>query len=189
MIDRPIGQLSRGFRQRVGLADALLHNPRVLILDEPTVGLDPAQIRETRSLIRELAREHTVILSSHILPEVEATCQRLIIIHEGRLVASGAPDELRERITGEANLIVELKGPQAAVTKALRKLAGVTDVRAEPQDGWTRANVAAQRDVREEVAKLAAEKGWALRELRRDIATLEDFFVKIVAGTREQTGA
>ncbi len=185
VIDRPIGHLSKGYRQRVGLADALLHNPKVLILDEPTIGLDPAQIRETRSLIRELTQEHTVVLSSHILPEVEATCQRLIIIHQGRLVASGTPDELRERITGEANLIAELKGPQRDVTEAVGKLAGVTAVRAEMHEDWTRVNVSTQRDVREEIYKLANEKHWPLRELRRDIATLEDFFVKIVAGTRE----
>lgn len=184
VIGRPIGQLSKGFRQRVGLADALLHNPKVLILDEPTVGLDPAQIRETRSLIRALAAEHTVILSSHILPEVEATCQRLVIIHEGKLVAQGTPDELRRQITTEANLIAELKAPPAEAIELLRKIGGVTNLQSDVHDGWTRLTVAAQRDIREEVSRLAAEKGWPLRELRRDIATLEDFFVKIVAGTR-----
>lgn len=189
VIDRPIGHISKGFRQRVGLADALLHNPRVLILDEPTVGLDPTQIRETRSLIRELAQEHTVILSSHILPEVEATCQRLIIIHEGRLVADGTPAELRARIPGQAHLIAELRGPEPEVVAALRKLAGVTDARGATQDGWTRVTLATSSDVREAVFKLAVERNWPLRELRRDIATLEDFFVKIVAGVREQRGA
>jgi len=186
VIDRPIGQLSKGYRQRVGLADSLLHNPKVLVLDEPTIGLDPAQIRATRSLIRELAQEHTVILSSHILPEVEATCQRLIIIHEGRLVASGTPDELRQRMTTESNLIAELKGPESDIAASVRKLAGVADVRTTLQDGWTRVSVAAQRDLREDIFRLAIEKHWPLRELRRDIATLEDFFVKVVTGTREQ---
>ncbi len=186
VIDRPIGQLSKGYRQRVGLADSLLHNPKVLVLDEPTIGLDPAQIRATRSLIRELAQEHTVILSSHILPEVEATCQRLIIIHEGRLVASGTPDELRQRMTTESNLIAELKGPESDIGASVRKLAGVADVRTTLQDGWTRVSVAAQRDLREDIFRLAIEKHWPLRELRRDIATLEDFFVKVVTGTREQ---
>lgn len=185
VIDRPIGQLSKGFKQRVGLADALLHNPPVLILDEPTIGLDPTQIRETRSLIRELAKDHTVMLSSHILPEVEATCQRIIIIHQGRLVASGSPEELRERISGESRLIAEVRGPQQDVAAGMRKLSGVSDVHSELHDGWTRLSIASKADVREAVAKLAAEKGWGLRELRRDIATLEDFFVKIVAGTRE----
>ncbi len=189
VIDRPIGHLSKGYRQRVGLADALLHNPKILILDEPTVGLDPTQIRETRSLIRDLAREHTVMLSSHILPEVEATCQRIIIINRGRLVASGTPAELRARVAGEGKLIAELKtAPQDALA-AVKGLVGVHDVQADAVDGWARVQVSAQRDVREEIARLAAEKHWPLRELRREIATLEDFFVKIVAGTREEREA
>lgn len=184
-VDRPIGQLSKGMRQRVGLADALLHNPKVLILDEPTVGLDPTQIRETRSLIRELAREHTVMLSSHILPEVQATCQRIIIINRGRIVASGTPDELRERVSGESRLIVELRGPQKEIETGLRGMNGVGDVSAEQQDGWTRATVGAKGDLREAIYRLSTERGWPIRELRRDVASLEDFFVKIVAGTRE----
>ncbi|MBK9129296.1 MAG: ATP-binding cassette domain-containing protein [Phycisphaerales bacterium] len=189
VIDRPIGHLSKGYRQRVGLADALLHNPKILILDEPTVGLDPTQIRETRSLIRDLAREHTVMLSSHILPEVEATCQRIIIINRGRLVASGTPAELRTRVAGEGNLIAEVKtAPQEALA-AVKGLVGVQDAHADAVDGWVRVQVSAQRDVREDIARLAAEKRWPLRELRREIATLEDFFVKIVAGTREEREA
>ncbi len=185
VVDRPIGQLSKGYRQRVGLADALLHNPRVLILDEPTVGLDPTQIRETRSLIRELAKEHTVMLSSHILPEVEATCQRIIIINKGRIVASGTVNELRDRVTGESRLIAELKGPTAEVNEHIRKLPGVNDVSVASVDGWARASVSTQRDLREDIYRLATQRGWPIRELRRDIATLEDFFVKIVAGTRD----
>ncbi len=185
VIDRPIAHLSKGYRQRVGLSDALLHNPRVLILDEPTVGLDPSQIRETRTLIRELAQEHTVIFSSHILPEVEATCRRLVIINKGAIVASGTTDELRHRVTGESKLIVEVRAPESDVTAALRALPGVAGVAATAQDGWTRAAVTTGRDLREDVFKLATTKGWALRELRRDIASLEDFFVKIVAGTRD----
>lgn len=189
VIDRPIGHLSKGYRQRVGLADALLHNPKILILDEPTVGLDPTQIRETRSLIRDLAREHTVMLSSHILPEVEATCQRIIIINRGRLVASGTPAELRTRVAGEGKLIAEVKtAPQEALA-AVKGLVGVQDAHADAVDGWVRVQVSAQRDVREDIARLAAEKRWPLRELRREIATLEDFFVKIVAGTREEREA
>lgn len=185
VIDRPIGQLSKGFRQRVGLADTLLHNPPVLILDEPTIGLDPTQIRETRSLIRELAQDHTVLLSSHILPEVEATCQRIIIIHQGRLVASGSPEELRERISEESRLIAEVKGPPEEVIAGVRQLSGISDLRTENHDGWMRLMIAAQSDVREAVAHLAAKKGWPLRELRREVATLEDFFVQIVSGVRE----
>ncbi len=182
VIDRPIGQLSKGYRQRVGLADALLHNPRVLILDEPTVGLDPAQIRETRSLIRELAQEHTIMLSSHILPEVEATCQRTIIIHRGKIVASGSPSELRERIGGSSRLIAEVKGPSQDVLAGISKLSGVGDVHSVNENGWTRLTMSTQADVREDIFKLSAQKGWSIRELRREIATLEDYFVKIVAG-------
>jgi ABC-2 type transport system ATP-binding protein len=188
VINRPISQLSKGFRQRVGLADALLHDPRVLIMDEPTIGLDPTQIRETRSLIRELAQQHTVMLSSHILPEVEATCQRIIIIHRGKIVASGTPTGLRQRISAGSQLIAELKGPAAEVTAGIRKIDGVSDVHSEPADGWTRVMVSARQDLREAIYKLSAEKGWPLRELRRDVATLEDFFVKIVAGAHESQG-
>ena len=185
VIDRPIGQLSKGFRQRVGLADALLHDPKVLVLDEPTVGLDPTQIRETRSLIRELAQHHTVILSSHILPEVEATCQRLVIINRGQIVASGTPEELRERVTTGTNLIAEIKGPAGEIAESLRKLEGVTQVDSTALNGWTRVSLATRSDVREAVARLASEKKWPLRELRREVATLEDFFVRIVTGARQ----
>ena len=136
-------------------------------------------------MIRELAQTHTVILSSHILPEVEATCQRIVIIHRGRLVASGSPAELRERIGGESQLIAEVKGAAEQVGAAVREIKGVHDVHSETHDGWTRLSITAKDDVREAVAKLAAQRGWPLRELRRDIATLEDFFVKIVAGVRE----
>ncbi|MGE0479078.1 MAG: ABC transporter ATP-binding protein [Phycisphaerae bacterium] len=186
-LDRPIGQLSKGMRQRVGLADALLHNPRVLVLDEPTVGLDPAQIRETRSLIRELAKEHTVMLSSHILPEVEATCRRIIVIHRGRIVASGTTDELRQRIGGEGRLVAELKGPANDIAESVRKLNGAGQVSTTQQDGWTRVALLTPTDLREAIYKLSTERGWTLRELRRDVATLEDFFVKIVAGVSDES--
>lgn len=187
VIDRPIGQLSKGYRQRVGLADALIHNPKVLILDEPTVGLDPGQVRETRSLIRELAQDHTVMLSSHILPEVEATCRRIIIINRGRIVASGTTAELRERVAGEQNTLAEIRGPQSAVEAGLRALGGVTDVRCEPRDGWLRVSIATRGDVREAVFQTVSKNGWSIRELRREGASLEDFFVKIVAGAVAQT--
>lgn len=185
VIRRPIGHLSKGYRQRVGLADALLHNPPVLILDEPTIGLDPRQIRETRSLIQSLAQDHTVLLSSHILPEVEATCQRIIIINKGQIVASGTPAELRARVTVDSDIVAEIKAPLAELENVLGKVSGVRSVRGSAQDGWSRVSVATSKDVREEINRLAAERKWPLRELRRDIATLEDFFVKIVAGTRD----
>ncbi|MCP4248405.1 MAG: ATP-binding cassette domain-containing protein [bacterium] len=187
-IDRPIGQLSKGMRQRVGLADALIHDPKVVVLDEPTIGLDPTQIRETRQLIKDLGRRHTILLSSHILHEVEQTCTRTIIINDGRVVAGGTPDELRERVSAESRLIAEIKGPPEAVKKDVAALAGVVGVELQTEDGWHRLAIerADGADVREAVFKLAAEKGWSLREMRREIASLEDFFVKIVA--RQQDG-
>ncbi|MBN1344120.1 MAG: ABC transporter ATP-binding protein [Phycisphaerae bacterium] len=182
-IDRPIGHLSRGMRQRVGLAEALLHDPKVLILDEPTVGLDPTQIRETRNLVKELAKEHTVILSSHILPEVEATCERTIIIAGGRIVASGSPSELKERITQSSRLIAEIRGPADAVKSSVGGLNGVGKVESSLTDGWNRLliDVQAGQDVREDIFKLASKQGWGLREIRREVASLEDFFVQITA--------
>src|SRR5208282_1163700 len=125
---RVIGHLSKGYRQRVGLADSLLHDPAVLILDEPTVGLDPAQIRETRKLIKDLAGHHTVMLSTHILPEVEATCDRAIIIAAGRIVAQGSPDELRASRRLTARVLVECRGPRAEVEIALTRVSGVSKV-------------------------------------------------------------
>lgn len=182
VIRRPISHLSKGYRQRVGLADALLHNPKVLILDEPTVGLDPTQIRETRSLIRELAQDHTVMLSSHILPEVQATCQRLVIINKGKIVASGTPTELRDRVGGTSRLVAEIRGAENDVAAALRALPQVQNVQTRFENGWTTAQINSPADVREALFSLCVSRSWALRELRREGASLEDFFVKIVAG-------
>ena len=181
-IDRPIGQLSKGMRQRVGLADAMLHDPDVLILDEPTIGLDPTQIRETRSLIQELGQRHTVLLSSHILHEVEQVCTRTIIIASGRIVASGSPQELRDKFSAGGRVVAELKGPEGDIESGVRQL-GVQKVQVASSDGWVRLSVDAGpgRDVREEVFKLAMQRGWTLRELRREGATLEDFFVQVTA--------
>lgn len=182
-IDRPIGQLSKGMKQRVGLAETLIHDPKVLIFDEPTIGLDPTQIRETRRLLKELGQRHTVLLSSHILPEVEAVCDRTIIISEGRVVASGSPEDLRKRITASSRLIAEIKGPAHEVQRSVEGLGGVTKVEVEPVDGWNRLLIEAAKgqDVREAIFGLARSQGWLLREIRREIASLEDFFVQITA--------
>jgi ABC-2 type transport system ATP-binding protein len=188
VINRPIGQLSKGYRQRVGLADALLHNPPVLILDEPTVGLDPTQIRETRKLIKDLASEHTLMLSSHILPEVQATCQKIVIISKGRIVASGSPDELTARVSGESRLVLEARAPEPELSAAVRPMRGVTDLEVVSNDGWTRARIATPDDIREDLFRLCRDRNWPLRELRRDAATLEDFFVRIVAGAASKNG-
>ena len=182
-VDRPIGQLSKGMKQRVGLADAMLHQPEVLILDEPTIGLDPTQIRETRNLIRDLGKRHTVLLSSHILHEVEQTCDRTIIIAGGRIVAGGSPQELRERFGAQAWVIAEMRGPQGEVEQGVRAIEGVEEVQATSSNGWVRVTVKpkAEVDLREDLFRLTTAKQWPMRELRREGATLEDFFVKVTA--------
>ncbi len=184
---KTIGHLSKGYRQRVGLADALLHNPAVLILDEPTVGLDPAQIRETRKLIKDLAGHHTVVLSTHILPEVEATCDRAIIIAGGRIVAQGSPDELRASRRLTARVLVECRGPRGEIETALARVSGVSRVEIlDNESGDSKSVLAALRakdgyDIREEVARTVIQHGWPLREIRLEHATLEEFFVQVTA--------
>ncbi len=182
-VDRPIGQLSKGMKQRVGLADALINDPKVLFLDEPTIGLDPTQIRQTRNLIAKLGERHTVMLSSHILSEVEAICSDVIIIARGEVVAKGTPNELRAKISKSSRLISEIKGQDGEVAAAVKGLAGVRRVESHGTDGWCRLSIdtASGSDVRPLVAKLAADKGWELREIRHEVASLEDFFIKIVA--------
>ncbi len=182
-IDRPIVQLSKGMKQRVGLADAMLHDPDLLILDEPTIGLDPTQIRETRNLIKDLGDRHTVILSSHILHEVEQICDHTIIIASGKIVATGSPQELRNRFSEQGTVVAEVKADQTDIEEATRKIAGVQNVSLSASNGWVRTSVSAESgcDVREDLFKLAKDRGWALRELRREGATLEDFFIKVTA--------
>lgn len=189
-VDRPISQLSKGMKQRVGLADALLHDPKVLVLDEPTIGLDPTQIRETRKLISELAKRHTIILSSHILPEVEATCQRTIIIAGGRIRASGSMVEIRDRIKGTSRVIAEIRGPKEDVVRTVRQVNGVKDVDLSPNEGWNhlRIETLEGRDVREEIASVAARHNWGLRDLRLETGGLEDFFIQITAEAAGSTG-
>ena len=180
--NRRLDQLSRGYRQRVGLADILLHDPPVLILDEPTIGLDPAQVREMRNLIRTLGEQHTVILSSHILAEVEQICSQLIIISAGKLVAEGSPKELRQRVTGPSRLIVELQGAEPAqMVTAINAIDGVLEVKHARAGNWPRLTVqgSEESDLRADVAATAAAKGFRLRELRREVGSLEDFFVQI----------
>ncbi len=180
-----IGHLSKGFRQRVGLADAMLHNPAVLILDEPTVGLDPNQIREMRRLIKALGGDHTVLLSTHILPEVEAICDHLVIIAGGRIVAKGALDELREKRKIEARVLVECQGPASDVKLALERVNGVAKVELLESDvkGVTLAAIKAKEgyDVRGEAARTVIQRGWPLREVKYEHATLEELFVQVTA--------
>jgi len=183
VVSRPVGQLSKGYRQRLGLADALLHDPEVLVLDEPTVGLDPTQIRATRELIKELGKRHTILLSSHILPEVEAICTRTIIIASGKVVASGTPGELRDRIREQSRVIVELKGPKDQVESQVGGLESVKKVDVLGSNGYLKLAVtsAGKSDVREQISQLALRNHWLMREMRLEMASLEDFFVRVVA--------
>ena len=178
--DQIIGTLSKGYRQRVGLATAILHNPRVLVLDEPTVGLDPKQIIAIRELIRELGREHTLLLSTHILPEVELLCQRVVIIDRGKIVAEGTPESLRESWTGGSpGLRVALKGVPAEAPEVLSLIPGVLGVRPGAED-FLLLDCEPGADPREEVFRAAVERGWVLLELSRERgATLEDIFVRL----------
>ena len=180
--NRPIGKLSKGYRQRVGLAQALIHNPEVLILDEPTAGLDPKQIIETRELIRNLAGQHTVILSTHILPEVSKTCQRVVVINQGKVVAVGAPDELNRRLQGYETVLVTVEGPAAKIIDRLQRVSGVNLVEPrESADARMTLEIQAEKghDVRAEVARAVVESQWKLFELKTSGMSLEDIFLKL----------
>jgi ABC-2 type transport system ATP-binding protein len=177
-----IGTLSKGYRQRVGLADALLADPAVLILDEPTAGLDPTQIRESRQLIRELGREHTILLSTHILPEVEMTCDQVIIIHRGRVAVSGPLREL-SRQAGEETVIL-MEAEEIADLEPVQSAAGVRQVESEPADGRTRLRITTARpdELTQHLCALSVRHGWRLHELRPQRQTLEELFVRITSG-------
>jgi ABC-2 type transport system ATP-binding protein len=181
---RPIGHLSKGYRQRVGLAATLLHDPAVLILDEPTVGLDPSQIREVRDFIRELAVSHTILLSTHILPEVERTCDRIIVLAAGRIRASGTLDELRRSTSQRSSYVVETDAPTAE--QRLRKLAGVKKLELQRLDNrWLRVRVIPHKDsgdLRETIARELVTAGGTVRQLAAEGATLEQLFVQLVTG-------
>jgi gliding motility-associated transport system ATP-binding protein len=185
MQHRLIGRLSKGYRQRVGLAQAIVSDPHVLILDEPTIGLDPKQITEIRALIKSFAGEHTVILSTHILPEVSMVCSGVVIINKGTIVAQGPIDTLVEQFFPTARVEVEMGGQPAAVRDALRRIPGVVAVRevALADGRWNYVVEAARgRDVRGEIFQLAAQQRWELRELKRVGMTLEEVFIRVVAG-------
>jgi ABC-2 type transport system ATP-binding protein len=182
VLNRQIGRLSKGYRQRVGLAQALIHNPEVLVLDEPTAGLDPKQIIETRELIKGLAGRHTVILSTHILPEAAKTCQRVVVINAGKIVAVGTPDELTRRLQGFETILLTVEGLAADVKDKLQRVEGVNLV--EPRDsadGRVTYEVHAEKgkDVRAELARAVVESHWKLHELKTSGLSLEDIFLKL----------
>jgi len=182
MADRHTSKLSKGYKQRVGLAQALIHNPDVLVLDEPTAGLDPKQIIETRQLIRELRGNHTIVLSTHILPEVAQTCQKVVIISKGKVVAIDTPDALTERLHGAQTLFVEAQGPADAIQSALRSLTGVVNVSvSDARDVTNSFQVDSEKglDVRRDVAAAIVRGGWGLLELRPVRMSLEDIFLSL----------
>ena len=189
MQNRLIGKLSKGYRQRVGLAQAIVSDPDVLILDEPTIGLDPKQITEIRSLIKSLAGQHTVILSTHILPEVSMVCSGVIIINNGSIVAQGPIDTLVEQFFPTARVEVEIVGPAPAVRERIRAIAGVLsvqDLAGANGAGRFVVEAARDRDVRSEIFRMAAQQRWELLELKRVGMTLEEVFMRIVAGEESE---
>ena len=182
MANRLCARLSKGYKQRVGLAQALIHNPDVLILDEPTAGLDPKQIIETRELIRELAGDHTIILSTHILPEVSQTCQRVVIINKGRVVAVDTPDNLTSRLRGSETMYVQVDTAGADIAASLGRVAGVTRVaEADRRNGLLGYEVESEsgRDIRRELAQTIVSSGWGLTELRPMRMSLEEIFLSL----------
>ncbi len=188
--DRHCGKLSKGYRQRVGLAQAILHNPGVLILDEPTAGLDPKQIIETRELIKELAGDHTIILSTHILPEVAQTCERVVIINKGRVVAEDTPDNLTGRLHGSATIHLQVDTGGADPTAALLQVPGVTGVslgEAGSDGHGLDVHSAEGADIRRGVAGAVVSRGWGLLEMRRARLSLEEIFLQLTT-TEEEGG-
>ena len=182
MANRHCGKLSKGYRQRVGLAQAIIHNPEVLILDEPTAGLDPKQIIETRDLIRSLAGDHTIVLSTHILPEVSQTCQRVVIINKGRVVAVDSPDNLTARLRGTETLYVQVDAAGADIASVLTGVAGVTRVTAaDMRTGSGAFEIESERgrDIRRDVAREVVTRGWGLLELRPMRLSLEEVFLQV----------
>jgi ABC-2 type transport system ATP-binding protein len=182
MANRQCGKLSKGYKQRVGLAQALIHNPDVLILDEPTAGLDPKQIIETRQLVKELAGDHTIILSTHILPEVSQTCQRIVIINKGRVVAVDTPDNLTARLRGSETMYVQVEAAGADVLAAIGRVPGVTRVvEADRRDRAVGYEVDSEqgRDIRRGLASAVVTSGWGLLELRPMRMSLEDIFLSL----------
>lgn len=196
---RIIAHLSRGYHQRIGLADALLHEPELLLLDEPTIGLDPNQIRAIRKLVKVLGQKHTLVLSTHYLAEAEMLCERVLILNHGKIVASDSPAVLTSLMKNKIVVVAEIAGPHAEVAAVLRDLPGVTGMFWNPcpkipddraQEEWNRyaLECAAGPDVRGAVFEVTARRGWSLRELRQERKKLEDAFAEITGGARMDQG-
>ena len=186
---RVIGQLSKGYKQRVGLADALVHEPELIILDEPTIGLDPHQIRSVRALIKSLAGKHTVLISTHILPEVEMMCGRVLIMFGGRVLASDTPENLQQRMAGGSQVIAEIAAPEKALREAWDNVPEVEQFNVSAIDGKFFRCALTSRDgfdLRATVFALAQKNGWELRELTRSRHSLEDVYVQVTKPSQEE---
>ena len=181
-----IGKLSKGYRQRVGIAQAILHEPDVLILDEPTIGIDPLQVVETRKLMKDLGGEHTLILSSHILPEVSMLCERVLIIHEGEIVADDTPEKISGRLRGSERIDLEVRGPATNVLDAIKKVNGVMDVTASGDGDRNKYTIRAERglDLREGLARAVVNNNWGLLSLEWVAMSLEDIFIQVTKGLK-----
>jgi len=184
---RLIKHLSKGLKQRVGLAQALLNDPPILILDEPTTGLDPAQIVEIRDLIRNLGGERTVLLSSHILPEVSQVCKRVIIVNQGRIIAEDTPEVLTQQVQKGRRTVLSIDGPAAEVKKKLLSLQGVSRVEEAEQEGTFIVESLSGENIRPMMAKAVVESNWGLREMRSKDLSLEDVFIKLLTGEEKDT--
>lgn len=176
--DTLIGKLSKGFRQRVGIAQALVHNPEILILDEPTIGLDPKQIIDIRNLIKSFAGEHTIILSTHILPEVSQTCSRVLIINDGKIVAEDTPERLSARMRGAEHIRLQVAQPAPEIVQELERIQGVLSAQAQPE-GVYEIETNLGTDRRADIAALVVQRGWGLLELRPVSLSLEEVFLKL----------
>jgi len=183
--DTLIGRLSKGYRQRVGLAQALVHDPQVLVLDEPTIGLDPKQIIEVRELVKSLGGDHTIILSTHILPEASQVCERLVIIDEGEVVAEGTPEMLTSRLQQTQRIFLQVQEAAPDVTTQLSRLEGVADVE-EQGEGKYEIACALGTDRRAEISSLVVTRGWGLLELRPVGMSLEEIFLQLTAVEEEE---
>jgi ABC-2 type transport system ATP-binding protein len=188
---RIIGQLSKGFRQRVGLADALVHDPDLLILDEPTIGLDPNQIRSVLQLIKSLAPQHTVLISTHILPQAEMTCNRIVIMYEGRILAADTPENLQRLMSGKGQVIAEIAAPPNALEECWAQMPEIAHYDVAPGEGeYYRCALTPMNglDLRPVIFSLVRDRGWSLRELTRNRHTLEDIYVQVTRPDEEEEG-
>jgi ABC-2 type transport system ATP-binding protein len=186
---RIIRQLSKGYRQRVGLADALSHEPELIILDEPTIGLDPHQIRAVRQLIKSLAGKHTVLISTHILPEAEMMCNRMVIMYDGKILAADTPENLQRFMAGNSQIVAEIAAPAQELREIFSQMQGIESVDVSASEGEFQRCALIPRnsyDLRAAIFALARERGWILRELTRIRPTLEDIYVQITKPDEEE---